>query len=80
MLAIVPQMRLLLAIEPVDFRNHSGRLIIPSSVAGTHRFRSNPELLLFPTRNNPVVLFSRQIKPSAEKPKDTYDRALLFRS
>ena len=42
MLAIVPQMRLLLAIEPVDFRNHSEHLIIPSSVTGTHRFRSNP--------------------------------------
>ena len=27
---ITPQMRILLAVEPVDFRNHSECLIIPS--------------------------------------------------
>ena len=30
MIQITPQMRILLAVEPVDFRNHSERLIIPS--------------------------------------------------
>jgi hypothetical protein len=30
MITITPQMRILLAVEPVDFRNHSERLIIPS--------------------------------------------------
>jgi hypothetical protein len=27
---ITPQMRIWLAVEPVDFRNHSERVIIPS--------------------------------------------------
>mgnify|MGYP001305422588 CR=1 FL=1 len=30
MIQITPQMRILLAVEPVDFRNHSEHLIIPS--------------------------------------------------
>jgi hypothetical protein len=30
MIQITPQMKILLAVEPVDFRNHSERLIIPS--------------------------------------------------
>ena len=30
MIQITPQMRILLAVEPVDFRNHSACLIIPS--------------------------------------------------
>jgi hypothetical protein len=31
MIQITPQMRILLAIAPVDFRRYSERLIIPSS-------------------------------------------------
>jgi hypothetical protein len=34
MIQITPQMRIWLAVEPVDFRNYSERLIIPSSVRG----------------------------------------------
>jgi hypothetical protein len=30
MIQITPQMRIWLAVEPVDFRNHSERVIIPS--------------------------------------------------
>jgi len=30
MIQVTPQMRILLAVEPVDFRNHSARLIMPS--------------------------------------------------
>lgn len=30
MIQITPQMRILVAVQPVDFRNHSERLIIPS--------------------------------------------------
>ena len=33
MITITPQMRILLAVEPVDFRNHSERPIIPSPFA-----------------------------------------------
>ena len=43
MIQITPQMRIWLAVEPVDFRNHSARLIIPSSVGEVDRFRLNPE-------------------------------------
>ena len=32
MIQITTQMRILLAVEPVDFPNHSERLIIPSRV------------------------------------------------
>jgi hypothetical protein len=31
MIQITPQMRIWLAVEPVDFRNHSERVIIPSA-------------------------------------------------
>ncbi len=34
MIQITPQMRLLLAIDPVDFRNHSEHLIIPGKSRG----------------------------------------------
>ena len=46
MIQITPQMRILLAIEPVDFRNHSACLIIPSSVAVVGGWRSNPEAFI----------------------------------
>jgi hypothetical protein len=41
MIQITPQMRIFLAVEPVDFRNHSERLIIPS------RGFKRPEILGF---------------------------------
>ena len=40
MIQITPQMRILLAIEPVDFRNHSERPIIPSTLRGSLDWRS----------------------------------------
>jgi hypothetical protein len=35
MIQITPQMRIWLAVEPVDFRNHSEHLIIPSASRGS---------------------------------------------
>jgi hypothetical protein len=43
MIQITPHMRILLAVEPVDFRNHSARLIIPSSTG------KDSEIAAFPT-------------------------------
>ena len=39
MIAITAQMRLLVAVEPVDFRNHSEHLIIPSCGPKVLKFR-----------------------------------------
>ena len=44
MIQILPQMRILLAVEPVDFRNHSERLVIPSSVVAKGCWRRNFEV------------------------------------
>ncbi len=35
MIQITPQMRIWLAVEPVDFRNYSERVIIPSAFRGS---------------------------------------------
>ena len=52
MIQLTPQMRLLLAVEPVDFRNHSVFLIIPSSVRKDPINRSLSGFLLSLARNN----------------------------
>jgi hypothetical protein len=52
MIAVMPQMRLLVAVEPVDFRNHSACLIIPSSVRKAPTIEVFPDLLHSVARNN----------------------------
>ena len=52
MIQISPQMRILLVVEPVGFRNHSERLIIPSGAPATDQRLAFCGFLTFPTRNN----------------------------
>ena len=46
MIQITPQMRILLAIEAVDFRNHSECRIIPSPSAGWTDYSSDLQILV----------------------------------
>ena len=52
MIQITPQMRMLLAIEPVDFRNHSAPLIIPSSAEKSPQAKAFPAGCDLATRNS----------------------------
>ncbi len=52
MIRITPHMRILVAVEPVDFRNHSAPLIIPSSGGKTPRTKAFPAVCDLATRNN----------------------------
>jgi hypothetical protein len=52
MIQITPQMRIWLAVEPVDFRNHSVRLIIPSSAGKDPKTKAFPVVCHLAARNN----------------------------
>jgi hypothetical protein len=52
MIQITPQMRILVAVQPVDFRNYSAPLIIPSSDGKNPKTKAFPAVGDVATRNN----------------------------